>query len=509
MMASAHHTPATDTTTLGDLLAGWVSELDDATARRVISDLSLHSAMIASGSVFVAVAGQRGHGLDHAEHALARGADIILHNGDGDGDSDSERIKSLAQRATLIEVPHLRERLPQLAARLWPGLDQLDVLAVTGTNGKTSLAWLLAQALDGGMIGTLGVGRPGEQQRSSHTTPDVLSVYRHLAALHRQGISPVVLEASSHALHQDRLAGLRWSSAMFTNLGHDHLDYHGSRDQYAAAKQRLFMDFSSQRQLINGDDPFGQALIRSLQDQGQAPLSYGFSDDADGQVTVIASTPTGLELALRLGSLRMTVSSRLIGEANAYNLLVVALELFQRGLTEEEIRDRLERLRPVPGRMHALIDTPCANQTGPAQVIIDYAHDADALHSALVACRALTRGQLWCVFGCGGDRDRSKRPRMGRVAESLADQVILTDDNPRHEDGLVIIRDIQSGMHHPERARVERDRAQAIATALQAAGSEDVVLVAGKGHECEQIVGDQHLPFSDQHQVTDWLEARS
>ena len=505
MMASAHHSLAVSATTLGDLLAAWVSDLDDTMASRLVSDLSLHSAMIAPGTVFVAVAGQQGHGLDHAEQALANGASIILHDGCG----DFERIQPLSQRAALIEVPHLRDRLPQLAARMWPGLDQLDVLAVTGTNGKTSLAWLLAQALDGGMIGTLGVGRPGQQQRSTHTTPDVLSVYRHLAALHRQGISPVVLEASSHALHQERLAGLHWSSAIFTNLGHDHLDYHGSRDQYAAAKQRLFTEFSSQRQLINGDDLFGQALIRSLKDQGQTPLSYGLSADVDAQVTVIASTPTGLELALRIGSLTMMVSSRLIGEANAYNVLVVALELLQRGFAEDEIVHRLERLRPVPGRMQALIDAPSADQVGPAQVIIDYAHDADALHSALVACRALTRGQLWCVFGCGGDRDRSKRPRMGRVAESLADQVILTDDNPRHEDGLSIIRDIQSGMHHPERARVERDRAQAIAMALHDASGEDVVLVAGKGHESEQIVGDQRLPFSDQHQVTCWLEARS
>lgn len=500
MMASAHHT-----ITLAGLLGDWVPRLPNKVSDRAITDLSLHSATMVSGGAFVALVGQQGHGIDHAEQALARGACVILH----DELVDSTRRAQLSEHVTLIEVPQLRERLPQLAARFWPGLDQLDLVAVTGTNGKTSLAWLLAQALDGAMIGTLGIGRPGQHQANTHTTPDVLSVYRHLAALQQQGVQTIVLEASSHALAQNRLAGLRWRSVIFTNLGHDHLDYHGSMEAYAAAKQRLFTDFSSERQLINADDAFGQTLIAELRSRNLHPVPYGLHADVGVQAMVTESTAAGLALSLRIGPLTLQVTSGLLGHHNAYNLLVVATELAERGYSADAITQRLERLSAVPGRMQAMLDSNTDGMPGPEQVIIDYAHDPEALRGALSACRALTQGQLWCVFGCGGDRDRSKRPRMGRVAESLADHVILTDDNPRHEDGLAIIREIQSGMHHPERARVQRDRAQAIALALHEAQTTDVVLVAGKGHESEQVIGDQRLPFSDQQQVTHWLEARS
>lgn len=499
MMASAHHPM-----TLAGLLGDWVPAMPEAIATRVISDLSLHSATIAPGAAFVAVAGQRAHGIDHAEQAIARGACVILH----DELLDPARRTQLSEQLPLIEVPQLRERLPQLAARFWPGLDQLDLVAVTGTNGKTSLAWLLAQALDGAMIGTLGIGRPGQHQANTHTTPDVLSVYRHLAALQQQGMQTVVLEASSHALDQNRLAGLRWRSVIFTHLGHDHLDYHGSVEAYAAAKQRLFTEFSSERQLINADDAFGQTLIADLKARGLSPVRYGLQADVDALATVSESTAAGLALTLRIGPHTLQVASQLLGHHNAYNLLIVATELVQRGYSAEAITQCLERLSAVPGRMQAMLDSAAPSALGPEQVIIDYAHDPEALHGALSACRALTQGQLWCVFGCGGDRDRSKRPRMGRVAESLADHVILTDDNPRHEDGLAIIREIQAGMHYPERARVQRDRAQAIALALHEAEAADVVLVAGKGHESEQIIGDQRLPFSDQQQVAHWLEAQ-
>lgn len=454
-----------------------------------VSGLSLDSRTLRPGDAFVALRGARSHGLDHALQARDRGAVVVLH------DDTASLPDGLDLPA--VALPDLAAALPKLASRCW-GVDvgALDLVAVTGTNGKSSVAWLLAQALDGAMIGTLGWGRPGQQQPSTHTTPDLFSLYRRLAELRRRGVDTVVLEASSHALDQGRLNGLVFTSTVFTTLGHDHLDYHADQAAYAAAKARLFTDFESRRKLINLDDGFGAGLAAQL---AGTPGLVGYSleghPDALATAELLSSDRNGLAATFQVEGNRFTARSRLLGRVNLWNLLIVAAELAARGLDDRAIVERLERLAPVPGRMEPV------RATAAPLAIVDYAHTPDALDNALKSARELCEGLLWCVFGCGGDRDRDKRPRMGRIAERLADRIVLTDDNPRHEDGLAIIRAIQAGMQHPQRSLVIRERARAIAHALGEAGESDVVLVAGKGHEAEQIVGDRRLPCDDRQNV--------
>jgi UDP-N-acetylmuramoyl-L-alanyl-D-glutamate--2,6-diaminopimelate ligase len=466
----------------------------DAHADVRVDGLVLDSRQITPGAAFVALAGAR-HGLEFAEQAAASGAVAVLHDGLG----------SLPGGLSIpsIEIPDLADRLAELARRRWGDpVARMDLVAVTGTNGKSSLAWLLAQALDGAMIGTLGVGRPGAHRPLTHTTPDVLTLHRLLADLRHSGERRVVLEASSHALDQRRLEGLGFTSVIFTTLGHDHLDYHGDQDAYGEAKARLFRDYPSRRQIINLDDAFGVELTERLA-ASQGLLTYGL-DHPEAQISgqLLEVSPDGLRGRIRLPGQTIGVRSDLLGRVNFYNLLVVAAELHARGHDGDEIAARLAGLSSVPGRMQRL----CSDAT--PVVVVDYAHTPDALGNALRSLREITAGRLWCVFGCGGDRDRTKRPRMGQVAEALADHVILTDDNPRSEPPLVIIRDIQSGMKAPERSRVRTDRATAIGLAIRDATPDDVVLIAGKGHEAEQICADQVRPFSDAEQAVAALEER-
>ncbi len=397
---------------------------------------------------------------------------------------------------TVKRLPHAAN-LP-LPAYETEGAAGMDLIAVTGTDGKTSVAWLLAQALNGAMIGTLGWGALDALRPISHTTPDLFSTWRMLADLRGEGCERVILEVSSHALDQGRVAGLVFSSVIFTCLGHDHLDYHASLEAYGEAKARLFTDYSYRRCLLNLDDPFGVELQNRL-DHDRRVIGYSIADHpharAAARLEVVGVD--GIEAELSLDGEHLRIRSRLLGRVNVWNLLIVAAELHARGRSLEQISGALAALEPVPGRMEPLRadNRPLA--------IIDYAHTPDALDRALLGARELGCGQLWCVFGCGGDRDREKRPLMGRIAERLADRIILTDDNPRHEDSLAIIRAIQAGMRHPLASLVIQDRGRAIVHALENAAAVDVVLIAGKGHEREQIVGDQRLPFDDRKSVRD------
>ena len=460
-----------------------------------ITGLELDSRRLQAGDGFVALAGSQGHGLDYLEQVVATGATVVLHDGRAVVPADCP--------VPAVEVPALAEKLETLAKRFWGDpSENMDLVAVTGTNGKSSVSWLLAQALDGAMIGTLGVGRPGACRKGNMTTPDLLSLYRELAGLRDAGLKTVVMEASSHALDQGRLNGLEFSSVIFTTLGHDHLDYHPDLQAYGAAKARLFFDYSSDRQLINLDDAFGQGLAERL---GESAHLIGYSLAGHPQARVRAESVfcdrDGLHAELSVDERRLSVRSQLIGRVNLWNLLIVAGELAARDCSDSEITQALGRLDPVPGRMQPV-------RHGESRLaVVDYAHTPDALCNALESLRELTPRELWCVFGCGGDRDRAKRPSMGRIAESLADRVVLTDDNPRREDPLAIIRGIQAGMHRPERCLVIRDRAEAIARAVSASLAGDVVLIAGKGHESEQIIGDERRPFDDVACVRDALEA--
>lgn len=450
-----------------------------------VSGLCLDSRRVQPGDLFVALSGAAEHGMKFVYQARDKGAVAVVH----DGRMASPEDLGLPDLA----IPELADHLPALARRFWGEIvDGLDLVAVTGTNGKSSVAWLLAQALEGAMIGTLGCGSPGRQQSGSLTTPDIFSVYRQLAELARQGFERVVLEASSHALDQGRIDGLSFSSTIFTMLGHDHLDYHADRASYGAAKARLFTDFESERKLINLDDDFGKSLVGKLAGRGRV-VGYSLADhpDARAKAKLLSADMSGLSAEFELSCGRFEARSSLLGRVNLWNLLIVAAELAERGRNPETIAAALSRLEPAPGRMEPI------GRDGAPLAIIDYAHTPDALETALISARELGAGTLWCVFGCGGDRDREKRPRMGRIAERLADRIVLTDDNPRGEDGLSIIRAIQAGMEQPQRSIVIRDRARAIAHALSGGESGDIVLVAGKGHETDQVVGNESLPCDD------------
>lgn len=456
-----------------------------------LSGLRLDSRAVEPGEGFVALAGARTHGLLHAAEAVRRGAVVVL----------SEPFEGVAPLlpVPLLVLPGLRERLPQLAQALYaaPTLG-LELVGVTGTNGKTSTVQLSAQALQllgrvAGSIGTLGAGLHGQLVAHERTTPDVLEVHRLLATLSLAGAQVVAMEVSSHALDQGRVAGLQFDVAVFTNLSRDHLDYHGTMAAYAAAKASLFAWESLRAAVINLDDAQGALIAAGLPERidliGFSALGAGNAVLRAGDLALDAS---GLHFHLQYGVESVRIDSPLLGRFNVDNLLAVAGVLLALGVDFARVAALLPRLEPIPGRMNRL-----GGSAGQPLVVVDYAHTPDGLEQALSSLRQHTAGRLLCVFGCGGDRDRGKRPQMAAIAGRLADQVIVTDDNPRSEDGEAIVADILAGFAPGAAIEVERDRAAAIRAAIRAAGPRDTVLVAGKGHETYQETGDRRLPFDD------------
>lgn len=472
--------------------------------------LTLDGRQVIAGGLFLACGGTRQHGMDFAAQAVANGAAAIL--AEPAGDWDEARLAAMTPRlgVPVIAVPRLTELAGVLGARFHGDPSAaLTIAGITGTNGKTSVSHFLASALGDerrcGVLGTLGYGLPGDLRPGTHTTPDALRVQAELARLREQGADSVAMEVSSHALHQHRVAGVRFHTAVFTNLSHDHLDYHGDMASYGAVKAQLFRRPELRLAVINGDDPFGRDLLELCRGRMRVIACAVAQALPAGVETVRASAvvshAAGLDFLLQLADSELPVRSGLLGRFNVDNLLLVAGVLLGWGMTPARIVARLQALRTVPGRMQRF---GAAGQPG---VVVDYAHTPDALEQALLALRPHVDGRLHCVFGCGGDRDRAKRPLMGRVAERLADRVILTDDNPRCEDGGAIVDAILDGMTDTASVLVQRDRARAIAAAVAGAAPGDLVLVAGKGHEDYQQVGDLRLPFSDTDAVRRALDA--
>ncbi|MGH8362452.1 MAG: UDP-N-acetylmuramoyl-L-alanyl-D-glutamate--2,6-diaminopimelate ligase [Gammaproteobacteria bacterium] len=466
--------------------------------------VALDSREIQPRYLFLAVRGRDHHGLQHLADARRRGASAVAYDPEG-AVSYLPGLKGLPAFA----VRDLAQQAGPIAARFYaqPSAAQ-RVIAVTGTNGKTSVSLLSAQTLTQldrpcGLLGTLGYGVYGHLQTGSHTTPDAVSIQAWLARFRDARVRHVSLEASSHALDQGRLNGVHFSTAVFTNLTRDHLDYHGDMQSYGAAKRRLFEMPGLRHAVINLDDAFGRELAAALP-SGIALIGYSLENRGAArgralQATQLLLSASGLQfdVASEYGSGQ--VSSRLLGRFNAQNLLAVLGVLLSEELPFAQALAALHQARTVPGRME------CFGGGPQPLVVVDYAHTPDALEKALTAARAHCTGQLWCVFGCGGERDRGKRPQMGALAEKLADYVIVTDDNPRHEDGDAIVAEILGGITQRRRVRVQRDRACALTEALQAARAGDVVLLAGKGHEQYQIVGDRHLNYSDRDTVQQLL----
>jgi UDP-N-acetylmuramoyl-L-alanyl-D-glutamate--2,6-diaminopimelate ligase len=415
-----------------------------------------------------------------------------------------------------IAVPQLSKRAGEIAARFHghPS-ERMFCTGVTGTDGKTSTAYLIAQALDRlklpcAYIGTIGSGRIGHLQSATHTTPDAVNLQKQLAALRDDGAQALAMEVSSHALDQDRIAGMHFDVAVLTNLTRDHLDYHGTLEAYAAAKLRLFTRADLDAVVINRDDATGREWIAGLQTAAQR-IVYGLDGEPEpGCAHVIGRnlqlTPDGIALDLDTWRGRARLQSRLLGRFNAYNLMAALAVLLARDTALEAAVAALAQSQTVPGRIEGY--------RGPAAaplVVVDYAHTPDALKQILTAVRAHTPGRLICVFGCGGDRDRGKRPLMGAVAAELADLVVVTDDNPRSEDPALIVQEILGGVRSASndsrfpipdsRLQVIHDRAEAIRSAVREAAADDVVVVAGKGHERTQTYGNDVRAFSDREFV--------
>jgi UDP-N-acetylmuramoyl-L-alanyl-D-glutamate--2,6-diaminopimelate ligase len=474
-----------------------------------ISGITLNSRKVSPGDLFLACAGGHYHGLAFAEQALSQGAVAIAW--EPDGAKGRYLASQLRLPVPLLEVAHLSQQVSRIAGRFYQHPSRrMTVYGITGTNGKTSISQLLAQALMDetpcGIMGTLGVGLPGRLKATGYTTPDAVTLQRYLFELQQQGVDAVSMEVSSHALDQGRAAAVAFDCAIFSNLSRDHFDYHRTLENYASAKQRLFQVPGLGSAIINLDDSFGTTLVESMA-KGVKRLGYtlegavDLSTGLDGWAQALTVEPTSQGMRIEVSTHRgeTVLESSLLGRFNAANLLAVLLVLMDRGWSLQRCVKVIHALPTVAGRMELM------GGTEKPSVVVDYAHTPDALEKALLALRAHCRGLLWVVFGCGGDRDRGKRPLMGELAQRLADRVIITDDNPRSESSAVIIEEILAGMESPDRAQVEPDRRRAILTAISQASKGDLVLVAGKGHEDYQLVGDRVLHFDDRHEVTDAL----
>jgi UDP-N-acetylmuramoyl-L-alanyl-D-glutamate--2,6-diaminopimelate ligase len=430
------------------------------------------------------------------------------------------------QSAPIIWIDNLRDHIGEIAARFFGRPSEaMRVIGVTGTNGKTSIVQLLASALQAlgarpATIGTLGAGLVGAVDAGERTTPDVISVHGLLAQFRAAGATDVAMEVSSHALDQGRVNAVAFALAVFTNLTRDHLDYHGDMAAYGAAKARLFAWPGLRAAVVNIDDAFGRELATQLanevhlhpgqgmagnQPQGRKKLLRYSADGAAAEIRArdIRSGNDGLRFMLSTPWGEGEIATPLLGRFNVGNLLAVAGCLGALDYTFAQIYNALTQLRPVAGRMNRL-----GGDAGLPLVVVDYAHTPDALEQALTSLRAHCAGRLICVFGCGGERDQGKRPQMGAIAERLADRIIVTDDNPRGEDGDFIVAQIVAGLARPNDATVQRDRARSIALALREARGGDAVLIAGKGHEPYQEVGGVKYPFDDLDVARRALEAR-
>jgi UDP-N-acetylmuramoyl-L-alanyl-D-glutamate--2,6-diaminopimelate ligase len=475
-----------------------------------VSDLTLDSRAVRPGGLFLAVKGRTQHGLAFASEAIARGARAVLYEA---GEGVEALLPSPSAGVLVAGVARLSRHLGVLASRFFgnPG-ERLHIAGVTGTNGKTTSAWLLAQALTRAgrpcaYLGTLGFGMPSGLAAGEHTTPDAISVQRHLAQAQVLGAGWLAMEVSSHAIDQERIAETRFEVAAFTNLTRDHLDYHGTMEAYGATKARLFIWPGLEFAIINADDPWGRQLARgippaSLVLTSRVPPPEGLPSRVRQVIaTKVTPAPDGLILEVESTWGRARLATSLIGGFNADNLLTVLGLLLAWEIPLGEAVSALAASQAACGRMERL-----GGEDGRPLAVVDYAHTPDALAKALRAAREHCAGRLHVVFGCGGDRDAGKRPLMGAIAEELADELTLTDDNPRTEDPAHIVAEILEGIAHPARVHIEHDRELAIVTALTRAREGDAVLIAGKGHESYQIYGSTRRSFSDQAVVRAAME---
>lgn len=493
-------------------------ELDLGNAANIaVCNLCLDSRQIKTGDAFIALVGIKVDGRDFIAKAIELDVTAILV----EADKNWQGIDWLG-KVPVIAVENLPEKVSEIAGRFFADPSKrIPLIGITGTNGKTTCSLLAAQLMAGlqqksGVVGTIGYGlvdaksiAPVSQQlglltSTGLTTPDPIALQRILAELVNAGASSIAIEVSSHSLQQKRVAGLHFSHAIFTNLTQDHLDYHGDLISYGNAKAQLLLAAGLKTAVINADDDWAKGLA-SKAPSSVKMMSYSTRTQADIYAQNIELHPAGTRAHIISPWGEANINSPLLGEFNIGNLLAVIACVCDQGYTLEQLLPLIEKLEPAPGRMQLVAVDQAAQEI---QVIVDYAHTPDALENTLHAIHQHKPGRIWTVFGCGGDRDKAKRPQMGKIAERLSDCVIVTNDNPRSEEPSSIAADILRGMNHPSGCLVIADRAQAIDFAIQQAKAGDIVLIAGKGHEDYQIFATQTLPFSDSKHARISLQRR-
>lgn len=465
---------------LGEIIDG----LDGPAAQTEITGLTADSRKVKPGYVFAALKGVAADGKDFIPQAVEKGAVAILLDQPGGGGGVIEIVDPEPRLALARAVARFYSRQPE------------HVVAVTGTNGKSSTVDFLRQiwtraGVPAASMGTLGAVGPAGAIDLGHTTPDPVAIHATLAELAAQGVTHCAMEASSHGLEQHRLDGVRLAACAFTNLTQDHLDYHPTMEAYRAAKARLFTELTpiGAPAIINADSPEQTAFHTAAMAAGLRPMSIGWRGQ-DLKIQELMPRSTGQRMFLVRDGEPFEVDLPLIGEFQALNALCAAALALSLGMKLDDVVAGLEALQPVKGRLEYVGETDDG-----AGVFVDYAHTPDGLDTLLRAARPHTAGRLVVVFGCGGDRDTTKRPLMGEVAATQADSVIVTDDNPRTEDAAMIRKAVLKGV---PQAREISDRGEAIRTAISELKSGDTLLIAGKGHETGQIIGDRTIPFSDQ-----------
>lgn len=504
-------------------LAQWLPELaaiDLAQAAELpVGQLRLDSRQVQAGDVFIALVGTQADGRQFIAKAIEQGAVAVLV----EADKDWQGIHWIGSVPVIALAP-LAARLSELAGRYYGHPSrELCLVGITGTNGKTTCSLLLAQLLAGAsaqgcsaVVGTLGYGLVDQQSltpiaqqiglltSTGLTTPDPIALQRILRQLRAGGASSAAIEVSSHSLQQKRVAGLAFATAIFTNLTQDHLDYHGDLVSYGKAKAELLFMPGLKCAIFNRDDAWAKALADKTPAGVQA-LGFSLREPADVYVTEVRLHSQGASARLHSPWGEGEIHSPLLGLFNLSNLLAVIAAVCVQGAPLADVLALVPQLVAAPGRMQPVVVDAAAQEI---QVLVDYAHTPDALENTLKAIREHQAARVWTVFGCGGDRDKTKRPLMGRIAEKFSDYVIVTNDNPRSEDPARIAADIVRGLNHPNGCLVLADRAQAIDFAVQQAKPGDLVLIAGKGHEDYQIFADQTLPFSDSQQARLALQRR-
>jgi UDP-N-acetylmuramoyl-L-alanyl-D-glutamate--2,6-diaminopimelate ligase len=490
----------TNKQSLSMLLAGMMTDpsvLGDLT----LTGLTLDSRQVQCGNLFISLSVNKEQRALYIKQAVTLDAIVILFDA-SNVLSEQEMVALSQKNVKAYPIKKLADKAGEIAARFYghPSL-AMTVIAVTGTNGKTSVSQFIAQSLEFlgfpcGVIGTLGVGRLDDLQSNGMTTPDPISLQAALAAFYQQAIKYAVIEASSHALEQGRLNSVDIDVAVLTNLSRDHLDYHQDMVSYAAAKQRLFDMSNLKIAVINSDDDFGMSLMTHLAANKDITVISYSSQGKNGmslQAQAIEATSDGVNFELIGDSSSAQIQSSLLGRFNVDNLLATAASLLAINVSFDEVIRALVQCHSVKGRMQ------CYGGDQQPHLVIDFAHTPDALEQALKSLRVhlANDGQLWCVFGCGGDRDVGKRAVMGQIAEHYADRIVLTDDNPRSEMPATIVNDILSGIKEQQKVYVEHDRKLAITYVITHANDSDMVLVAGKGHEEYQEIAGVKNPFSD------------